>query len=305
MRIFAFLLTAVVAAAQAPRLSTPVLGYVFDRGSQSIRGVIGVPGSAGADLALPLEESLPSAFVNPALGIAVGTGKSGGVLVVRWGDGGITGQVTLTPAIGAPSRVAFPRGSDRALLISTAGAELIAGLSGTPASLWSCSAETLGGIPVRGAVSDDGDLAAVVLDTGQIVEVSADGPRVAALGSGALWAPGSATLLVRSGADLLLVGSDGSSLVASGLDQDLELAGVSGSGKAVLLNRKKGEAAVIDIATGSRFELGGLKPLDAQPLQVDGLYVIADAERGAFLLDTNASPPQAGMLPGIDIRRAP
>lgn len=303
MRILAFLLTALIAAAQTPRMSQPVLGYLFDAGSQSVRAVSGVPGAASADPAMALDDAFSLAFVRSNGGLAVGVGKSGRVLAARWQEGAAAVETPLDTAFGAPERVAFARGADRALLASPQGVELISGLAGTPESMWAYAAQALGGAPVGVDLSGDGAVAAVTLDSGQIVEASADGVRPVATGSAARYVAGGRDLLVYSKGGLSLVTEDGVTAVADGIGDGAELAGASPD-RAVLYNSRTGVVTLVDLADGRRSDISGYSPARAQALSISGLFYFEDAERGGLLLDANASPPRVSVVPGVDVRRA-
>ena len=55
---------AIAAEPSSPRLSTPVLGYIFDASSKSVRPIAGVPGAASVEGPLPSATKLEIGFVS-------------------------------------------------------------------------------------------------------------------------------------------------------------------------------------------------------------------------------------------------
>ncbi len=287
----------------------PVAGYVFDGHAGSIRAVVGVPGAASAGDRLPLSDSLSAAFLHPSLPLAAGLGKDGSVVIVNWNDpiSRLKGdrspdprQVTIAPRFGAPDRIVFALNTDQALFVSAAGMELWSGLTSAPIASYSHAAATLGGSPRSAALSSDGSLAAVVLDSSMIVEASASGLRPAGEGRSVIYAPA----LIILGSDGTLSDAGGNTL-AVGLESDSELAQISGFHGLVVLSRASSRLSVIDSDTSqlTAVDCGGCKPAWPQTLSTSGMLYFEDAERGGLLLDRTSATPRIVPVTGIDGRR--
>ena len=252
---------------------------------------MGVPGAAA--VGETIGGSLSLAFLHPSRALALGVGKDGGVLAMSWRDAVHPQQTSITPRLGVPEQVVFAAGADRALLVSRAGIELWAG----SISIYAYGADALGGAPVNAALSDDGSLAAVVLDSGRVIEVSEAAVRTVGAGRAVVYAP---ELFVASADGAL---SRGGNVVVSGLGPDIELATIGGL--VVALGSKSG-VSLIDPSTGqlTRVDCGGCQPSHAQALQTPGILYFEDEQRGGLLLDVSSGgPPRIVPLAGIDGRR--
>ena len=99
--------TLCAADAPGPRMSSPVLGYVFDNSAQAIRSISGVPGAAslGAAVALP---ALTSASVHSSGADAIVVTKEGKIAYASWAPEARL-QV-LDTALGSLTSVAFAAG---------------------------------------------------------------------------------------------------------------------------------------------------------------------------------------------------
>ena len=298
MRLASSLMFATVIATTAqPRMSAPVVGYVFDGNARTIRAVVGVPGAAAAGDQLSLDSSLSNAFLHPSQPIAVGIGKDGGVFALSWRTIGRPQQTAIATQFGTPDRIVFASSADRALLVSAAGVELWSGLrSGAPVSVYGYGTDALGGISRKAAVSPDGTLAAIVLDGDEIIELSSDGIRTIGPGRSAIYSP-----------DLFILSADGTlrnsaNTVATGLDPESELWAVGGFNGAVTLSGQ--QIALVDSVTGrlTRVDCGGCKPAHAQALATNGILYFEDAARGAFLLEISSDAARIVPVAGIDAR---
>ncbi|HYP04929.1 MAG TPA: hypothetical protein VER03_01735, partial [Bryobacteraceae bacterium] len=56
---------AAVAADPAARLSSPLLGYVFDANAKAVRPITGIPGAASLEAPVPSASKLQIGFVSP------------------------------------------------------------------------------------------------------------------------------------------------------------------------------------------------------------------------------------------------
>jgi len=286
-------------------MSAPVAGYVFDGNASSIRAVVGVPGAASAGDRVSLNDSLTVAFLHPSLQLAAGIGKDGSVITANWRDPAHPQQTAIAPRFGKPDRIVFAASADRALLMNADGVELWSGLStGSSASAYGYSSVELGGVPRTAALSTDGALAAVVLDTAQVVEVSETGIRTVGEGRAAVYSQYTSDLFILSAdGSLSRVGGDGASLLASGLAPDAELASVTGFNGVVAMSGKKGTVSLIDASSGqlTRVDCGGCSPGRAQTLSTPGILYFENTGHGGLLLDMSSSgSPRIVPLAGID-----
>lgn len=305
-RTLLLFLAPLIAMAQ-PRMSEPRLGYVFDRASHAIRGVAGVPGAAGLDASLSLGQSFSNAFVHPVLPLAMGAAKGGEVYVAAWKNLDKPTQSLVTTVFGAPSTAAFATGTDRALLVSSNGVELWTGLADAPSLAFARSADMLNGIPRIAALSSDGSVAAVVLQSGDIVELSGDSVRVVARGSSAYYTRQTAELLVVDMDGALMRIHDGvMSEVARHVEPNSELAGVFRAGQAFLWNAASGTLAMIDMNTGTSYSIDcTCRPIAVRQLALEGIWYVEDVAGSLLLVDSTGDTTKLTNLAGFQIGSNP
>ena len=204
MRTTVLLLAAAAAFAAEPaaRLTTPVLGYVFDAGSKSLRPIAGIPGSASLEGALASATKLEIGFVSQNGAYAFAGTLDGAVLI------NLRSQ-TSTEIQGAPADIALGAWSpdSRSVAIWTRSGKLQvwSGFPESPALQFSADAENPAGV----AVADRGNLALFWNEAG-LNAVDAQGSRQVASGpiaaaafrSGSTeWAAVTDSQLLRSNAD--------------------------------------------------------------------------------------------------------
>jgi hypothetical protein len=288
-------------------MSGPLLGHVFDRNARAIRAVSGVPGAAGVEAAVALDQSFSVAFVHPTLPVAIGTGKSGGVYTAAWSEADQRIQVRVATKYGAPSEVVFAAAIDCALLISEAGVELWGGLANTPTLVYAVPADLMAGSPRIAALSDDGAVAAVALESGDIIELSADSVRRIGQGVSATYIRQTTELLVidKDGA-VTRIRDDARSVIVGQAPSGSYLAGVSGSGRVLAWNPASGIFTLTDIDTGATSNVEcDCRPVRVRALRSDGIWFVEDEDGAAFLADTTAGTtrltPLAGFNRGSDL----
>ena len=95
MRKFLLILVPCIAAAQQARITSPMLGYLFDEEGRGIRSISGIPGEAALEGALPAGFSIEQAFVSPSRAAAVARSKEDSTaVVVRWNAGAVKANFT-------------------------------------------------------------------------------------------------------------------------------------------------------------------------------------------------------------------
>src|SRR5688500_1995440 len=150
MRMTLLLLSAAAALSAAPaaRLSSPVLGYVYDPAARAVRPLAGVPGAAALEAPIGSASKLTSGVVSPSQRQLLAVLLEGGVAVIALASG------AWTPLEGAPADVAVAAWSSdsRAVALwSRAGVlEIWTGLPDAPAFRSSTAGvESLAGVAVQ------------------------------------------------------------------------------------------------------------------------------------------------------------
>lgn len=243
MRKSFLILTAAAAMAaepSSPRLSSPVLGYVFDASSKSVRPIAGVPGAASVEGALPSATKLEIGFVSQnRLRLLAST--LGGIVLV---DLTTNGARELE---GAPSDMALGAWSSdsRSFVLWTRSGSLQVwtGFPDSPALKFSTAVESAGGV----AVADGGSLASFWNDEG-LTLVDAERTRQVVSGhvTAAAFEPGSTewaavaeSQLLRSNAEPAAVDVPSATAIAFSADGIL----IAGE-KALALTGKNGSRLI-------------------------------------------------------------
>jgi hypothetical protein len=143
---------AIAAEPSSPRLSTPVLGYVFDASSKSVRPISGVPGAASVEGPLPSATKLDIGFVSQNRRHLLAGTLEGIVLI----DLTTNASVELE---GAPSDMALGSWSSDsrsfALWTRSGALQVWTGFPDSPALEFSTAVESAAGV----AIADGGHLA--------------------------------------------------------------------------------------------------------------------------------------------------
>ena len=193
---------AIAAEPPAPRLSAPVLGYVFDASSKSVRPIAGVPGAASVEGPLPSATKLEIGFVS----------QNRRHLLAGTLDGVVLIDLTTNASVeleGAPSDIALASWSSDsrsfALWTRSGALQVWTGFPDSPALKYSTAVESAAGV----AVADGGELALFWNDGGlsfvdaeQTRQVLSGHVAAAAFKPGtAEWAAVVGSRLVRSNAE--------------------------------------------------------------------------------------------------------
>jgi hypothetical protein len=171
MRNSFLILTAAAALAAEPaaRVSPPILGYVYDSASKSVRPIAGIPGAAAIEGALPSATKLEAGFVSQNRRYVLAGTLEGAVLIDVAAN-------TSTSIEGAPSDIALGAWSSDsrsvALWTRSGHVQVWTGFPDSPAMRFSAEAETPAGL----AVADDGAAALVWNDSG-LSFIDVDGSR--------------------------------------------------------------------------------------------------------------------------------
>jgi hypothetical protein len=196
--VFILSLSAAVASEPAARLSSPVLGYVFDSSARTVRPIAGVPGAATVEAGLPSASKLKIGFVSPNREWLLAVLLDGGVELTHLQSG------KTSVLEGAPDDILLGEwSSDSAAfgLWSKAGVlQVWGGLDGSPAVRFTHSLEAAAGL----AVADGGTASLVWTDNG-LYEADAEGPQHLLNGSirAAAYRPGSSDWAAIAGDQLL------------------------------------------------------------------------------------------------------
>src|SRR4051794_3502054 len=190
---------------QAGRLQGPLSGFVFDRSSQSLRRIQGIPGAATVGAGVEFGFPVTSAVVAPRLDSAIILSADGVPHLFRLG-GDAPVEVSL-PGLAAADRVVFSPSGSAAALYAGGSVQVIRGLPD--------SATLAGSVSVHGpakpqrplsaafAVSDDGAyLLYAAAGPVELIGVAGDSRKLmdAAPGSLAAFAPaGHDAAIVHSG----------------------------------------------------------------------------------------------------------
>jgi hypothetical protein len=267
MRTFLLTLTAAAAAVAsdpAARLSSPVLGYVFDPGAKAVRPIAGIPGAASVESPLPSASKLANGFVS----------QNGEWLLAILLDGGATvtnlKTGTTQPLEGAPEGVtlgAWSSDSASVAIWSKSGIlQVWSGLSGSPAVVFSQPVEHAAGIAVAAGGSTAliwNDSGLFTADNNGVQQVLAEPVRSAALRPGSSeWAAIVGTRLIRPGVEPMALNVENATSVAF-ISTGLLVAGRAGveaiSESGASLTRCECEATALEAMAGTNvFRLTGV-----------------------------------------------
>jgi hypothetical protein len=246
------------AAAQSgsTAISQPVLGLVFDAGTQTVRPLMGIPSASqlgGALDGTPLSAVAIASGAAYALALENGTGAA--LLVSQTGRQALAGV-----RAGAQLAAVSPLGTAAAVYYGDTGkASILTGLPDAPQVLGEI---TLDGAPSAMAVSDDGAAlaAAISLAANQSTVFSySAGSAGQALLSAPLFpslefVPGGTTLVIATQSAVYLYRSQGLQLLADQRDGLANVVGAaaSGDGKRVFIGMQSGQVAVRDLAASTQ-----------------------------------------------------
>jgi hypothetical protein len=278
------------ADAAGPRMSSPVLGYVFDDSAEAIRAISGVPGAASLGATVSLPSALVSAFVHSSGTDAVALTKEGTVAYVSWN--GNARLVALETALASLTQAAFS-GSGR-IAISD-GFTIEVWLAGAvPALVSRYHADA----PVSAlAVNNDGGVIAAAGSS--LVRFSDRGAEV--LASGTDWAAIafsndglSVTAADATHQELVKIGADGGRTVIASLAERASAIVASQDGSFLVAL----PTSLLSVSAAGAVSAIGC---DCEPKGLDSLQGTSTAfVRGTqLLLDASGSEPQLTRLPSL------
>ncbi len=171
----------VLAAAQTAQWTSPVLGYVFDQDSKSIRLLAGVPGAASADSSVALAFKLERAAISPSRLYAIAENKDAEHLYLVRLDPKAADGVILQDSPSTADLVAFSPSGNAAALLSRdlQKIQVWTGLPDQPVLARELTAPDVSAL----ALSDDASVLAVSNDSG-VSLLSSDSTRLVAPGTG-------------------------------------------------------------------------------------------------------------------------
>jgi hypothetical protein len=306
MKRYAFLIggllmagTLLAADAPGPRLSSPVLGYVFDDAAQSIRAVSGVAGAASFGDTVHLPAAVTSALVHSGARLAVVVTKEGGLQLASWGNG--VHVYTLDSALGSLQHAAFNSSASRVVLSDGPTVEIWSTGDGThvPALVSRHHADSA---VTALAVSNDGVVVAAI-DTGLLTRISTHGAET--LANGAEW-----SAVAFAGADVIAADATHKELVKVSAE----------GGRSVIVALPESASAVAVAADGGSFAValsgsvllisnsGTILPTgcECQPKGLDSLEgnLIVHIRGTAWLLDAATGEPRLTQLPNLYVVNA-
>ncbi len=306
------------AVPQYGQISAPLLGWTASGDGTAIEPVIGVLGSASVGSAIALPVSAKKVFMAPGQGWALADDASGGLALVKLGDGAVASYALIVGATGGADFVSFsPKGTAAVLGFKTAGvAEIVKGLDGSAAAA-QVALPNVGANAVELAVSDAGDLLAGLFDDGSVYQMGGGSALLIARAgapAGISFLAGQASLAVADGANQVMSVFDGiggklalrtqvsiapmagsNALVASSADGNLLLAAGAGDSRIVRVNLGDLSAGSIAVAApvtrierfgaGNEYLLGGG--------DTSALWILSGG--GAELQTSFAQPAAAGV----------
>lgn len=301
-------LTLAAALAFGQTVEGPVMGFVIDSRSHTLRTVLGVPGAAVVGEAVKTSSSLTPQAVSPSGDYAVVW--TGGREAI-WTPAGSLEAVRQLPA-GRFSVTLSPRGSAAGFYAQSEGiVRVIAGLPAASADVSAIRLDTVGGACGKFALSDDGAL--LLCSSGADAVVFGAAGELARIPFGAAitalaFVPGSHDALIADGPEAFLarnVDAHGSAtrLNISGLDSVSSAAVITDGSHALLSDAASRKLAILPLAPGAQ---PTVLDCDCAP---EGLFRINSSvyRLGGYsgssmrLLDTASTPPRIVVVtPSLD-----
>jgi hypothetical protein len=287
------------AQSNSTSVTEPVLGLVFDAGTQTVRPLMGIPAASqlGGTLGgTPLGGVAISSEQAYAVALEAGTGAA--LLVSQAGRQPLTGvragaQLAAVSQLGTAAAVYFA---------DTGKASILTGLPDAPQILREV---TLDGAPLLLAVSDDGTtLAAVVsLSANQatVFSYSADGAGQALLSDRLFpsleFVPGATTLLMATQSAVYLYQSrQGLQLLTDQRDGIANVVGAaaSGDGTRVFIAMQTGQVAVRNLAASTQTVLScACQPAGISRLRGKAVFRLNELGAGPlWVVDGDATVPR-------------
>lgn len=192
-----------LATEPAARLSSPILGYVFDSTAKGVRPINGIPGAASLEAPLPSASKLATGFVSPNREWLLAVLLEGGAAVVNLRSGATT---VLESAQADTTLGAWSSDGSSVVLWGRSGSiQVWTGLPGAPTLALSQTLEAIKGV----AVADKGESALAWSDSGLFLaeagglrQLTGEAVAGAAYRPGSLdWAAVTGTQLIGSGVE--------------------------------------------------------------------------------------------------------
>jgi hypothetical protein len=276
------------------RVGGPVLGFVFDRASGSIRPLLGIPGSSTLGGSLPGDSAFLNAASDPEYSLAL-DGDGIAVLVSQ------AGRRPLPGAAAAASRVVVsPRGTAAALYFAgSATAQIFTGMPDAPQVVRAVSMDRT---PDALAVSDNGATLLASSRTGRNGEVvtayAAGQPsqilhrarRISALA----FVPGTSNVLIAEGDGVKLVSPAFGVQTIDTTSLDVVAVAASSDGSKVFAASRGGQVTILDLRTASRTSVAcGCVPGVLARLRGNAVFRLNDVGDGPlWLLDGDSAEPR-------------
>ena len=281
--ILAALLAVGAEAQQAPVVGgAPTLGYVFDKGSHSVRPILGIPGAATVGRPLDLGFSIQNAVVSSEQGYAI-VSASSGVHMVRWNGGASTVDI---PVVGTVSALYLsPRGTAAAILTDGWIGILTSMRQGAP----QVTGLPLNSQPVAAAVSDDGAYVLAAYSDGTAIFLGRDGTQISLAAPGPIskvaFRPGSTDALAASSDNRVWLVQQTPSSAAfmpiaatkDGVSNPVGL-GFLPDGNHVVIASGTGSIQTVDVVTGLRSSVAcSCSPVQLERMALPGVFRLTDA----------------------------
>jgi hypothetical protein len=289
----------VAAQSSSTTITEPVLGLVFDAGTQTVHTLMGIPAASqlGGTLdGTPLSAVAISSVQGYALALEGGTGAA--LLVSPSGRQPLAGV-----RAGAQLVAVSPSGTAAAVYFNDTGKASI--LTGLPDAGQVLRDVTLDGAPSALAVSDDGtSLAAVVnlaANQGTVFSYPADGAGQALLSDRQFasleFVPGGTTLLMATqSAVYLYQGRQGLQSLADQRDGLANVVGAaaSGDGTRVFIGMQSGQVVVRDLAASTQTVLScSCQPAGMWRLRGKAVFRLNELGAGPlWVVDGDAAAPR-------------
>ncbi|MEO5924836.1 MAG: hypothetical protein ABIR70_13535 [Bryobacteraceae bacterium] len=283
--------TLTAADAAGPRMSSPVLGYMFDDAAKAIRTISGVPGAASLGEAVPLPSAVTTAYVQSSAREAVVVTKEGEIALASWtNDARVT---VLETTLTSLKLVAFSKSGTRFALSEGPTVEVWKA-TGTPSLVSRYQADA--GVTAL-AVDNEGVVLAATEDK-FVMRFSDHGSE--SLANGADW-----SAVAFDGTDAIAVDTTHNELVRIPADGGRNVIAALPEFVGALAVAANGESFAVTLPTGLALvsAAGGITHVacDCQPKGLDALEGILTVQiRGTSLLfDASTGVPQLTRVPSL------
>ena len=290
--LLALLATGPLVLAETPglKLSSPVLGYVFDSNAHLIRAISGVPGPASLGEPVLLSGTLASANVHSGAQLAIAITKEGEIALASWGtSAGLEAEPTELTKLTAS---AFSRSGSR---LAITDGETVEVWSHHPLALVSRQRFDLG---VAALAVNDVGLLAVATSNGLVVLGEQD--RIIA--SGEAWtalAFSTGGDVLAAGSELLRISPDGGRTILASLAERASGIAEAADGSAVVVGLASG---FLVVSGNGSAQIGcDCHPAQFQPLAGNLAVYVGGTN---FVFDNDGAGPRLTSLPNLALAAA-